>query len=82
MHLLWGGNPKELYEFDPATKEKVFVNTYESFEQDPRYSANIVETAYSAEIMNFFGVIKGEELPLYDFEKDARVLKVIDDIER
>lgn len=81
FHLLWGGNPKELYEFDPETKEKVFVNTYEHFEQDPRYSANIVETAYSAEIMNFFAVIEGKEEPFYSFEQDKRVLATIDEIE-
>ena len=31
MHLFWEGNPKTLYDFNVETKEKEFINTYESF---------------------------------------------------
>ena len=81
LHLFWEGNPKELYKFDFESKLKNQVFTYTSFEQDPRYSDNIVENAYVDEIQNFFGVLSGKEIPRYTFEKDFETLKVIDTIE-
>ena len=82
LHLFWEGNPKALYQFDKEKKDKVFVDTYTSFEQDSRYSDNIVENAYTDEIVNFFAVIGQKEAPLYSFEKDKAVLRVIDQIEQ
>ena len=81
LHLFWEGNPKELYKFDFESKLKNQIFTYTSFEQDPRYSDNIVENAYVDEIQNFFGVLSGKEMPRYTFEKDFETLKVIDTIE-
>lgn len=82
LHLFWEGNPKALYRFDEETKDKVFVDTYTTFEHDSRYSDNIVENAYTDEILNFFGVLEGKERPLYSFEKDKAALAVIDRIEQ
>lgn len=81
MHLFWEGNPKALYDFNNETKEKEFVNTYESFEHDPRYSDNIVENAYVDEMKNFLAVIKDEEEPKYSYEKDLYTIKIMDKIE-
>lgn len=81
MHLFWEGNPKALYRFNTQSKEKEFVNTYTSFEQDKRYSDNIVENAYVDEMQNFLNVVKGIEQPKYSFEKDIYTLSVIDRIE-
>ena len=81
MHLFWEGNPKTLYDFNVETKEKEFINTYESFEHDSRYSDNIVENAYVDEMQNFIGVIKGLEQPKYSYEKDLYTIKIMDEIE-
>lgn len=81
LHLFWEGNPKELYRFDAAAKEKKPVDTYRSFEQDSRYSDNIVENAYVDELENFLGVLKGTQTPRYSFEKDIETLRLIDKIE-
>ena len=81
MHLFWEGNPKTLYDFNVETKEKEFINTYESFEHDSRYSDNIVENAYVDEMQNFIGVIKGREQPKYSYEKDLYTIKIMDEIE-
>lgn len=81
LHLFWEGNPKTLYRFDPETKEKQPVNTYASFEHDPRYSDNVVENAYVDELANFFGVLAGAEAPRYSFEKDLAVIELIEAIE-
>ncbi|MEG1782884.1 MAG: Gfo/Idh/MocA family oxidoreductase [Oscillospiraceae bacterium] len=81
MHIFWEGNPKALYRFNDQTKEKEFVNTYESFEQDSRYSDNIVENAYVDEMQNFLNVVAGKEQPKYSYEKDLYTISVMDEIE-
>lgn len=81
LHLFWEGNPKALYTFDAATGEKQPVNTYQSFEHDPRYSDNVVENAYVDELDNFFGVLAGTEAPRYTFAQDLETLRLIDAIQ-
>ncbi len=81
LHLFWEGNPKALYRFNNETKEKDFVNTYESFEHDSRYSDNIVENAYVDEMQNFLNVVCGKESPRYSYEKDLYTISVMDEIE-
>ena len=44
------------------------------------YSESINEYAYMKEIEDFFEAIKGKE-PLYSFEKDKEILRIIDEIE-
>ena len=81
LHLFWEGNPKAPFRYDAETKEKVPVDTYGSFEHDPRYSDNIVENAYVDELSNFLGVLKGAEQPRYSFEKDLAAIALMDAIE-
>lgn len=81
LHLFWEGNPKGLYRYDAAAREKVPVGTYESFEHDARYSDNIVENAYVDELANFLGVLAGKETPRWSFEKDREVIALIGRIE-
>ncbi len=78
LHLYWEGNPKSLYRYDDAAKDKVPVDTYESFEHDTRYSDNIVENAYVDEILNFFDVLAGKAAPKWSFAQDRAVLQFID----
>ena len=82
LHLFWEGNPRELYEFDPVTKEKRFVSTYQTVEQDPRYSDNIVENAYVDELAEFLACLRGQATARYSFEKDMAALDLIEEIER
>lgn len=81
LHIFWEGNPKALYDFNNETKEKEFINTYTSFEQDNRYSDNIVENAYVDEMQNFLNVVAGKETAKYSFEKDLATISVMDKIE-
>lgn len=76
LHLFWEGNPKTLYEFTGG--EKRFVDTYGSFEHDPRYSDNVVENAYVDELLNFFAVLRGEEQPRWSFEQDLDAIALMD----
>lgn len=82
LHLFWQGNPHSLFEVDSATREQRQVNTYQQFEQDSRYSDNIVENAYVDELLEFFAVLRGEATPRWSFEQDAAVIRLMDDIER
>ena len=79
VHLFWEGNPKALYEFRNGDKQ--FVDTYGSFEHDPRYSDNIVENAYVDELLNFFAVLRGKELPRWSFEKDLAAIDLMDAVQ-
>lgn len=79
--LFWEGNPVSLYRYDAEARERLPVNTYASFEQDARYSDNIVENAYVDELLNFFGVLKGSEAPRWSFEQDQKVIDLIEAIE-
>lgn len=81
LHLFWEGNPKQLFRFDHTLGQQLPVETYQTFEHDPRYSDNIVENAYVDEIANFFGVLEGSEKPRYTFQQDLATLAVIDQIE-
>lgn len=81
LHLFWEGNPKALYCYNAETKEKTPVNTCHTYEQDSRYSDNIVENAYVDELCNFLAVLQGKEEPRYSFEKDLKVIQVMDSIE-
>jgi len=81
LHLFWEGNPKALYKFNNETKEKDFINTYETFEHDSRYSDNIVENAYVDEMQNFLNVVAGKEEPKYSYEKDLYTISIMDRIE-
>ncbi len=79
LHLFWEGNPKALYRF--ADGDKQFVDTYGDFTHDPRYSDNIVENAYVDELANFFAVLKGEEAPRWNFEKDLDAIRIMDQVQ-
>lgn len=82
IHLFWEGNPKGLYKFNGETKQKDAVNTYVKYEQDPRYSDNIVETAYVDELQDFFDTLEKGTTPLWSFEKDRVLINLFDRIEQ
>ena len=82
LHLFWEGNPKSLYTFDHEKGQKLPVNTYQSVEQDPRYSDNIVENAYVDELANFLGMLEGTQQPRYSFAQDEQTIRLIEAIEQ
>lgn len=82
LHLFWGGSPTTLCEYDAEAKEKRQIQPYQNYEQDPRYSDNVVENAYLDEMLNFFAVLEGEEEPRWSFEKDIAVIRLMDEVEQ
>lgn len=80
MYIKWDGTPDSLFEKDITAHELKPISAG-SYIRENGYSESINECAYMKEIEEFFEVIKGKE-PLYSFEKDKEILKVIDDIEK
>ena len=81
LHLFWEGSPKELYRFNTETKEKEYVDTYGVYEHDSRYSDNIVENAYVDELADFLSMLEKGTTPLWSFEKDQKVIDLINQID-
>lgn len=79
-YISWGGTPESLLEYNQVEKSLKRVNISEEAEHIDGYNAFIVENAYRNEIKAFFDmIIKGVE-PVYGFEQDKKILKIIERI--
>ena len=81
MYLSWDGTPDGLHIYDIDKKEDVRVRVYDKVNKRKDYSPSIIEDAYLAEISEFMDSINGKTIPRYSFEKDKKVLSIIDAIE-
>ncbi len=79
LYIRWGGTPETLYEKDIVSGELKQIPAGE-YIHEKGYSESINEYAYMKEIEDFFEAINGKK-PLYSFEKDKEILKIIDEIE-
>ncbi len=80
-YLIWEGTPDSLCEMDVETKELRKVRLYDEYEHQNGYESFVVEDAYLDEIKNFISCVENGRTPDYTFEKDLKVLKLIDGIE-
>ena len=81
LYLTSDGTPDGLVCYDYEKKSSVPVSLYESVNKRADYSASIIEDAYLSEIINFMDAVKGKADARYSFEKDKRILSIIDKIE-
>lgn len=81
LFLQWDGSPKGLKIFDYNEKKERNIELYDEIDQLQEYSQFVIENAYFNEIVSFFEVLKGKSKPVYDFEKDKAILKIINEIE-
>ncbi|MCR5214374.1 MAG: Gfo/Idh/MocA family oxidoreductase [Eubacterium sp.] len=82
IHVNWNGRPDSLVDYDVENKISKQINVYKSIQHKDGYSKNIVENAYKAEVQAFLDCRKGDRsASLYSFEKDLRVLNLLDEIE-
>ena len=79
-YISWGGNPDSLAAFDPSSKALLKVDLNEESEHLEGYASFVVENAYKNEIEEFFDVVLNGKEPVYGFEQDQRILKIIDSI--
>lgn len=77
----WNGFPTTLEEFIPDTRKVDKVILHEDAEHIDGYGSFITENAYQNEIREFLDVVEGKRKPLYGFEQDLKVLRLIDKIE-
>lgn len=80
-HYFWKGTPDSFTKYDVESKQLVNISCYEAYENDPRYSENIVENAYMDEIIAYLDEIENGIKALYSFEKDQKILDLIDHLE-
>lgn len=81
LYVCWDGSPTGLNIYDYENKIDMNIQLYEEIDQLDNYSSLIIENAYSSEIYSFFKAVLKREEPIYNFEKDLKVLKIIDRIE-
>ncbi len=81
LYLTWDGTPTGVKEYDIDNKEERSVHLYDEFEHNDNYAKNIVEDAYANEIVAFFEQVDNGIEPVYNFEKDQRVLDIMDGLE-
>ena len=80
-YIEWKGTPDSLAEFNIEKKELAKVNLYNNFVHDDNYNKFVIEDAYYEELLNFLNSIEKKMNPLYSFEKDKKILSLIDKIE-
>lgn len=80
-YISWNGTPDSISEFDSDSKKLMSISLTEKTEHNKEYSSFIVENAYKNEIQEFFDVIFSGKTPIYGFEKDQKVLALIDMLE-
>ncbi len=81
LYLSWDGSPKGLQVMNLVSKEIENVILYQKIDQMSQYSEFVVENAYYEEVVAFFDSINGKCEPVYSFQKDKEILKLIDEIE-
>lgn len=79
-YIEWKGTPETLAEWDIATKCLKPIELYNNYEHDEKYNKFVIEDAYYDELVNFIHVIDGTESAKHTFEKDKKVLSLIDEI--
>lgn len=79
LYIRWDGTPDSLYmkDIQSGQMKQVPAGIYI---HEQGYGDFINEYAYAREIEAFFETIEGKQ-PLYSFEKDMELLKIIDEIE-
>ena len=80
-YIHWNGTPDGLFQYDIEGKTDRQISLYDSVDKLEGYSSTIIEDAYLREIINFFSVVEGKETPRYSFQKDLKILEIIDQIE-
>lgn len=81
LFVQWDGAPDGLYQYDIDRKEENQIKLYEEIDKLAAYNRNIIENAYYEEIAEFFEAIVSAKETKYSFEKDLKILEMIDEVE-
>lgn len=81
LYLEWAGKPDNLTVKNIDTGDIEYPCSKNNYEVKNGYSELINEQGYVDELLNFLAVLRKDELPLYSFEEDKELIKLIDKIE-
>lgn len=79
--ISWDGTPTGLKSFDLSSGIFQSIDLYANISQINEKNKTIIENAYKDELLNFFHVLSGEEVPRHSFERDAKIIELIDNME-
>lgn len=82
LFLTWDGTPDSLSEYNINDKSCKLIDLYDDYQRKEEYEKYIIEDAYYSEIVDFFDAINNKTVPKYSFEKDKKILELVDLIER
>lgn len=77
----WLGNPNSLLAWDRNSNTMKKIKLYREIQHDSNYSHTIIEDAYLEEVREFFDVVSGDTISEYTFEKDNKIVNLINKIE-
>lgn len=80
LYISWDGTPNGLKKYDYMLKEDRNITLYDIVDKRSGYSPSIIEDAYMDEIREFLNTIKGIAKPRYTFDKDEKILRLINEI--
>ncbi len=82
LHVTWDGTPETLKDFDIDKKEDLALLADISAEHIEGYSNLIDENPYRDELNAFLASVNENKKPMWNFERDLCLLKIIDEIEQ
>ena len=82
LQISWNGTPDSLTEYDVEAKREEIIRFDNASEHVDGYAAFVTENPYREEINAFFAQIENPSKQVaWDFERDKKLLKIIDEIE-
>ena len=82
LQLSWNGTPNSLIQYNPDSRVEEIIRLNEDSEHLDGYAEFISENPYRNELMAFLKQISQPEYdPIWNFERDREVLRIIDQIE-
>ncbi len=81
VYLTWDGSANGLKVLNLENNTLENIELYDEVVQLSEYNKFIVENAYFEEVKTFFGNLGNSKSVIYDFEKDKKILDLIDEIE-
>lgn len=79
LAIKWEGKPETLVRHQNDSWQP--IKAYDNYDHQSGYAGNIVEDAYLAEIKDFFSYLNNGTNPKYSYEKDMKVISLINEIE-
>ncbi len=81
LYLTWDGSANGLKVLNLGNNTLEYIELYDEVVQLSEYNKFVIENAYFEEVKTFFENLEYSKNVIYDFEKDKKILDLIDEIE-